>query len=230
MMGSDATKSRDHFCDVGPLVNQRDTERTVILADVPISSRVEADIELPSYANDIKHIRKNVHLTQCEAMPIEPTTPLECPNTTNLLDLYIEGFVHKNIQYSEEGYGYVKDYSVNVPFRCYQRVTLNANNTVNFATSQKSNQIQEVRVSDKDGMGSDRCEFGSITFENLNNPVECHLLRARVSEMDFPENFNTWGQFNELTEKMTIDFVVRLTQKQRREAAGPNPGGYYFTE
>jgi len=230
MMGSDTAKSKDHFCTVGPLQNQRDIERTVILADVPISSRVEADVQLPTYANDIKHIRKNVHLTQCKVIPIEPTTPLSVPNTTNLLDLYIEGYVHKNIQYSEDGYGYVRDYSINVPFKCYQRITLDAANTANIGTSQKSNQIQEVRVSDKDGMGADRCEFGSITFENLNNPVECQLLRARVSERDFPENFNVWGQFNKITEKMTIDFVVRLTQEQRRDDAGANPGETVFEE
>ncbi|MEE6208543.1 hypothetical protein U3A55_00010 [Salarchaeum sp. III] len=229
-MGSDTAKSKDHFCTVGPLANQRTIERTVILADVPISSRVEADVELPSFANDIKHIRKNVHLTQCKVIPIQPAVPLAVPNTTNLLDVYIEGYVHKNIQYSEDGYGYVRDYSVNVPFKCYQRVTLDPGNTANIAISQKGNQVQEVRVSGKDGMGADRCEFGSVTFENLNNPVECQLLRARVSERDFPEDFNVWGQFNNVKEKMTIDFVVRLTQKQRRPDAGPNPGEKDFDE
>ncbi len=159
----------------------------------------------------------------------DPTAP--AATTTDLLDLYIEGYVHKNIQYSEGPEGYMKDYSVNVPFKCYERVELTASgNTANIAPSQKSNQIQEIRVTDDAGMGADRCEFGSITFENLNRPVECRLLRARVSQRDFSENFNTWGQFNKVTEKMAIDFVVRLTQVQRRPGAGDNPGETYFTE
>jgi len=231
MMGVDKAKTHADFCDFGTVENPLDIERTVILGDVPVRSSVEADVHLPSYASDIKHIRKNVHLTQCEAVPVK----LPGLNVTNQLDLYLEGYVHKNIQYSEGHGSYVKDYSVNVPFKCYNRVTLPSGasgqrNTVNIATSQKSNQIQEIRVTDDKDMGADRCEFGSITFENLNEPVECRLLRAKVSQMDFSKNFNTWGQFNKVTEKLTIDFVVRLTQIQRREDAGMNPGETYFEE
>jgi len=231
MQGVDKAKTHDHFCTVGGLENQRLIERTVLLADAPISTRLEADIKLPTYANDIKSIRKNVHLTQCQVIPVDPTETAIPEGETNLLDVYMEGYVHKNIQYSEGSKGYVKDYSVNVPFKCYERVELNPRNTANIAISQKSNQIQEVRVTDKAGMGADRCEYGSVTFENFNRPVECHLLRARCSQRDFSENFNIWGQFNKITEKLTIDFVVRLTQLQRREIdAGPNPGEDNFTE
>ncbi len=230
MQGVDKAKTHDHFCTVGDLDNQRTIERTVILADAPVSSRVEADIKLPTFASDIKHIRKNVHLTQCQVVPVEPTNTSIPVGETNLLDLYIEGYVHKNIQYAEGPEGYVKDYSVNVPFKCYERIELDTNNTANIATSQKSNQIQEIRVTDKAGMGADRCEYGSVTFENFNQPVECHMLRARVSQRDFSENFNTWGQFNKVTEKMAIDFVVRLTQLQRRPNAGDNPGEDNFED
>lgn len=232
MMGVDKAKTHDTFCNVDELqyIDPRNFERTVALTDANISARVEADIKLPTYANDIKHIRKNVHLTQCQVIPVENTTDTLPPNQTNLLDVYVEGYVHKNIQYSEGPEGYVKDYSVNVPFKCYERIELPTFNTVLIANSQKSNQIQEIRVTDDAGMGADRCEFGSVTFENFNYPVECKLLRARVSQRDFTENFNTWGQFNKITEKMAIDFVLRLTQVQRRAEAGPTEPETFFEE
>ncbi|QHE52620.1 CsxC family protein [Pontibacillus sp. HMF3514] len=231
MMGVDKAKTHDTFCSVDELqyTDPRSFERTVALTDANISARVEADIKLPTFANDIKHIRKNVHLTQCQVIPIENPS-LSVANQTNILDVYVEGFVHKNIQYSEGPEGYVKDYSVNVPFKCYERITLPTLNTVLIANSQKSNQIQEIRVIDDAGMGADRCEFGSITFENLNEPVECKLLRARVSQRDFTKNFNTWGQFNKITEKMAIDFVLRLTQVQRRAEAGGTLPETFFEE
>jgi hypothetical protein len=81
-------------------------------------------------------------------------------------------------------------------------------------TSQKSNQVQEIRELDKDGMGSNRCSFGSVTFENFNEPIKCKLVKSKITEFDFPKNFDNWGNFKEITEKMTIDLTVRLTQKQ----------------
>lgn len=226
MLACNKAKTHDHFCQLNPLENTNDFERTVILADVPLTINVEAEIKLPSFANDIKHIRKNVHLTQCEAIPVYfPNSP----GLSAALNLYIEGYVHKNIQYSEGCSGNLKDFSVNIPFKCYQPIT--ANNGLfhfPFFTSQKNNQI-EIRDLAKNGMESDRCSFGSITFENLNEPIECKLLRARVTQMDFPEHFDTWGRFEKITEKMTVDLVVRLTQLQRRNDAGPTLGEIFFS-
>ncbi|WP_433744439.1 CsxC family protein [Falsibacillus pallidus] len=210
MQACDTAKTHGDFCTVGNPTNTGSTERTAILADVPITTNVEADIYLPSSAQEIKAIRKNVYLTQCKAIPVPPTTG----TTTTAVNLYIEGYVHKNIQYSEGCDGYIRDYSVNVPFKCFHPVTGLAN--INFATSQKSNQIQEIRDLAPDGHGADRCSFGSITFENYNEPIECKLLTSRVVQMDFPHDFDRWGNFEQITEKMTIDFVVRLTQLQRQ--------------
>lgn len=210
---SDTAKTHDHFCRLNPLLNVNDFERTVILADVPLTINVEADIKLPAFANDIKAIRKNVYLTQCEAIPVPSTDP----ELTAQLNLFIEGYVHKNIQFSD-GSGILRDHSVNVPFKCFQPITSQLFHFP-FCTSQKTN-ILEIRELAKDGMGGDRCRFGSVTFENFNEPIHCKLLRAQVTQMDFPKNFDTWGRFNKLTEKVTVDLVVRLTQKQRRNDAG----------
>lgn len=208
MQACNTAKTHDHFCEVINTTNTGAEEEIVVIADVTLGINVEADIKLPTPANDIKHIRKNVFLTQCEAIP-------EAPGELGFSDeisLYIEGYVHKNIQYSEGCSGNIKDFSVNVPFKCYQRITSVEPIATSF--SQKSNQISEIRILAKDGMGSDRCDFGSITFENFNEPIKCKILKAEVIQRDFPKNFDTWGRFNKITEKMHVRLAVRLTQKQ----------------
>lgn len=221
----DTAKTQDHFCMVGTPINLQDFERNVIIADIPITTNVEADIRLPHSAREIKQIRKNVQLTQCKAIPIEnPNHP--GAGIANAVNLFIEGFVHKNIQFSDSCNGFIRDFSVNVPFKCFQ--TISNLPDIDFCFSQKNNQISEIREMAADGMGSDRCSFGSETFEVFNQPVKCKLLRAKVLQMDFPHDFDNFGNFNKLTEKVTIDLVVRLTQEQRRDNAGANLRGTCF--
>ncbi|MEH7117996.1 hypothetical protein V7128_11325 [Neobacillus vireti] len=210
MMECDTAKTHADFCTVGTLNSLNQIEQTVILAQVPLHITTEADICLPSPAQEIKHIRKNVFLTQCKAVPrFDPNGG----GLTARLDLFIEGFVHKNIQFSESCNGFVRDFSVNVPFRCFTPVNVNH---FPFCSSQKSNEITETREMDKDGMGSNRCAFGSRTFENFNEPIKCKLINAEVNQFDIPKNFDRWGNFKEITEKVSIDLLVRLTQVQHR--------------
>ena len=96
--------------------------------------------------------------------------------------------------------------------------SISINNPLTFCFSQKSNEAQEIREMDKNGMGSDRCAFGSRTFENFNEPVECKLLTAEINEMDFLKKFDRFGNFNQVTEKMAIDLLLRLTQVQHINA------------
>ncbi|WP_338473098.1 hypothetical protein R4Z10_10455 [Niallia sp. XMNu-256] len=195
-------------CEVGRVDNRLGFEREVIIAEVPLHVSVEADIELPHAANDIKNIRKNVHLTQCKAIPI----PREKGEVSNELNLFIEGFVHKNIQFTESCNSIVRDFAVNIPFKCFKRIK--GVNDLMISTSQKSSQVDEIREIDHDGMGSNRCSFGSFTFEAFNEPVKCRLMRAEITEMEFPHNFDCDGHFNMLTEKMSLELLVRLTQTQ----------------
>ena len=216
MQACDTAKTHGDFCVLNPITVTNQIEQTVILAQVPLTINVEADICLPTPAQEIKSIRKNVFLTQCKAVPrFQPTGN----GFTDRIDLFVEGFVHKNIQFSEGCDGFVRDFSVNVPFRCFQPIPPGTLQHLPFCASQKSNQITEIREMDKHGMGSDRCMFGSRTFENFNEPVECKLLNAEVNQLDFPKNFDRWGNFKEITEKMTIDLLLRLTQVQRRNVA-----------
>ncbi|WP_394584033.1 hypothetical protein LG291_12305 [Cytobacillus firmus] len=217
MPACDTAKSHDHFCEVsGPVV--RGTEVETVIGQVPIQALTESEIHLPDYASDIKVIRKNIFLTQCEAVPFRPATG----TTTNIVKVFVEGYIHKNIQYVEDCDGYVKDYMVNVPFKCYTRVTLPAAIPVP-ALSSKNSDNREIRELAKDGMGADRCTFGSNTFEFLNEPIHCKLVSWNLTEANFLKNFDKWGRFNKLTEKDDINLVLRLTQTQFAQAGGLLP-------
>ncbi|MBT2686884.1 hypothetical protein J7I93_01675 [Bacillus sp. ISL-47] len=212
MPACDTAKSHGHFCEAGTVLNPGEVEETIILGDVPVQALTESDICLPSYATDIKVIRKNVYLTQCRAIPAAPDADDEEGTTTNV-KLFIEGYIHKNIQYVEDCEGYVKDYSVNVPFKCYTRVTDLAPIPVPLFSSKNStnNEIREIA---KDGMGANRCAFGSNTFEFLNEPIKCKLISWNLTEADYLSNFDKWGRFDKFVEKDDINLVLRLTQKQ----------------
>ncbi|WP_430788252.1 CsxC family protein [Virgibacillus flavescens] len=189
-------------------------EETVILGDVFIQSLTEADFYLPTYAREIKHIKKNVSLTQCHAQPdiFED----------NVVKLFVEGIVHKNIQYVEGSFGEVKDFSIDIPFQAYDRITLTSDveAPLGFPFSVKDNVVQRRQLAE-DGMGADRCQFGSLTFEFNNEPINCKLLASAVNQWDITKNFDNWGRFNKVTEKMDIVLAVRLTQKQSANAVVP---------
>ncbi|WP_173917516.1 CsxC family protein [Halobacillus sp. Marseille-Q1614] len=213
---NDKAKSRSLFTASEQFANADDQEITVVLGDVLIQSLTEADFYLPTYARAIKNIEKNVSLTQCKAIPVV--------DNPNYVKLFVEGIVHKNIQYVENAYGVVKDYSIDIPFKAYDQVEL-ANPVdfpFDFEYSVKDNVLQRRELA-KDGMGADRCEFGSLTFEINNEPIKCKLLASAVNQWDIVKNFDNWGRFNKVTEKMDINLVIKLTQKQQPNFDPPTP-------
>lgn len=215
MPANDEVKSKSGQCRTDTFLIGG-TEETIVLADVAVETLVEADIHLPSHATDIKTIRKNVHLTQCKATP-DFSDPFR-------VKLFIEGFVHKNIQFVDGGHGCVKDFSVNVPFRCFDFVNLI--NPVAFPFndqfSSKNSENFEIREIAKDGMGADRCNFGSITFEINNEPIHCKLLASQVDQWDILNHFDNWGRFDKITEKMSVNLFIKLSQKQQVQEPSPN--------
>lgn len=214
MPPSDVAESRSLFCESEQFAQPGVLEDRVVLGDVLIQTLTEADIHLPTYASDIKHIKKNVRLTQCKALPV--------PGNPNFVKLFVEGYVHKNIQYTEDGNGVIKDYSANVPFKCYQQVELASPLVFPFGEFSIKNNVLERRELAKDGMGADRCTFGSLTFEINNEPVKCKLLASAVNQWDIAHNFDNWGRFNKITEKMEVILVIKLTQLQQ-EPPIPTP-------
>jgi hypothetical protein len=213
-LSSDVAKSRSLFTESEEFSTPGSTEDTVVLGDVLIQSLTEADFKLPSYARAIKNIEKNVSLTQCKAIPVV--------GNNGFVKLFVEGVVHKNIQYVEDGYGYVKDYSIDIPFKAYDQIELATDvaEPFGFEYSVKDNVLQRRELA-KDGMGAKRCEFGSLTFEINNEPIKCKLLASAVNQWDIVHHFDNWGRFNKVTEKMDINLVIKLTQKQQPDFTPP---------
>ncbi|WP_226584271.1 CsxC family protein [Halobacillus litoralis] len=212
MPDSDRAKSKSVTAETASFF-QGTEEITRVLGDVFIQSLVEADIELPSYARAIKNIEKNVYLTQCKAIPVVGS---------DYVKLFVEGYVHKNIQYVEHDYGYVKDYSVNIPFKAYDKVQVGGTFPTFYSVKDNILQYRELA---KDGMGADRCEFGSLTFEINNEPIKCKLLASAINQLDIAHHFDNWGRFNKITEKMDLNLLIKLTQKQQTFGVDNGNGG-----
>ncbi|WP_100334063.1 CsxC family protein [Bacillus alkalisoli] len=177
----------------------------VVLAEVELFANVEADIHLPTAAREIKVIRKNISLKQCESH-IDRFR-------NNIAKVYVTGVVHKNIQYVESCSGYVKDYSVDVPFSFNQEVEIF--NPAQQFFSNKSSLTEEYRYLDKSKHGATRCKSGSFTFEYYNEPIECKLLYSDIFELDLYKDFDRFGRFNKVTEKMEIFLALKLLQTQQ---------------
>ena len=217
----DTVKSKVGETEVTPFATSGDIEEIVVLRDVLLQTQVEADICLPSFAREVKNIRKNIRLTQCKALP-------------NVLDpsgfsvkLLVEGFVHKNIQFVEDCYGNLKDFAVNVPFRFFQKVDLERPvfNALGEFSSKNSSTFERKEIA-ADGMGADQCISGSFTFEVFNEPVQCKLLAHAINEWDIFKNHDNWGRFDKITEKMDVVIALKLFQKQQTPPPVPSPSGF----
>ncbi|MGV2620480.1 UNVERIFIED_CONTAM: hypothetical protein N8J90_04805 [Halobacillus marinus] len=188
----------------------------VVLRDVELQALVESEITLPTAAREIKNVRRNVYLTQCKAIPSIATEAS--------VNVFVSGYIHKNIQYVEECSGYLQDYSVEVPFSCNQTVEIE-----NFPTqffSEKSTSTGERIFVDKKGMGGDHCVSGGLTFEYYNEPIECRLLFSAVNDIDLYKHVDKWGRFCKIVEKAEVLLIFRLIQSQQFDELpdGEEPG------
>ncbi|MDQ0243043.1 hypothetical protein J2S09_000579 [Bacillus fengqiuensis] len=191
----------------------------VPLAEVDVQALVEADIYLPTPAREIKQIRKNISLKQCRAIPsaFDP----------KIAKVFITGILHKNIQYVDHT-GFVRDFSVDVEFSCNEKVKLwNPVRTPfeNFGIdySVKNSNVFEYRELAKDQHGGNRCVSGSATFETFNEPIQCKLLGTYINELDLYKDFNKFGKFDKVTEKMEILLFLKLSQPQQVPFLQPTP-------
>ena len=88
----------------------------VVLGDVELQALVESEYTLPTPAREIKSVRRNVSLNQCRAI----ASSIPSRGFFSQVKVFVSGVIHKNIQYVEDCNGYVRDYSVEVPFSCNQ--------------------------------------------------------------------------------------------------------------
>ncbi len=203
----------------------------VSLGVVNLQVDVESDIDLPTPAREIKNMKRNVSLTQCKAiissMPdaqYPSAAGYSCVDGYTIVKLFVSGIVHKNIQYVDQCSGFMRDFSVDVPFTCIQRVKVF--NPPSEELLSNKNAISERRFIDKKGHGADRCTSGAFTEEYYNEPIKCKLLYSFVNDIDLYKDFDNWGRFSRITEKMEVGLRIKLLQKQQVNLCctdGPSP-------
>ncbi|WP_442599211.1 CsxC family protein [Neobacillus sp. D3-1R] len=198
------------------------TLQDVVLQNFELEVDVEDDFHLPTPAREIKWIKKNISLKQCRAVPSDQS-PIGM-----VVKLFLTGILHKNIQYVEQCSGFVRDFSVDIPFTTIKRVPLitpfrNPAGTTGIAFSQKAS-FNEYRELGDDQHSANRCVTGSRTFEYFTDPIECKILNTIITEIDLLKDFDSFGRFSRVTEKVEIRLFLRLTQNQFVRTPGvPTP-------
>ncbi|MBA4537063.1 hypothetical protein H1Z61_07870 [Bacillus aquiflavi] len=177
----------------------------IVLGEVELQALVESEITLPTAAKEIKSVRRNISLTQCKAVP--SAIPL-----SRQVKVFVSGVIHKNIQYVESCSGYLRDYSVDVPFSCNQAVF--APRAIELF-SQKSTLTNERIFINEHGDGADKTTSGGLTFEFFNEPIECRLLFSVVNDIDLHKNIDSSGRFRKIIEKAEVVLIFKLLQKQQ---------------
>ncbi|MBM7865236.1 hypothetical protein GTO89_00450 [Heliobacterium gestii] len=177
----------------------------VVLAEPTIQIEVEADLELDQYALEIKRIKKEVVLTQCELV-------------LGSNKLFIGGYVRKNIEYATVDCekcatkcGDIRHCTVHVPFECVTPITFA--NPPQFHAAKPCTNIEFE--------GHKFIAEESICVDVKNEKPFCELLSSVIYEEDIIKHKECGcdsGEelFKKFTEKMVIILTLKVLQKQQR--------------
>ncbi|MFD1017661.1 CsxC family protein [Thalassobacillus hwangdonensis] len=213
-LSCDKAKAKRVDCEAEGYYPYHHLDVPVILSEVHLQALVEADIHLPTPAKEVKFIKKNISLKQCEAFK----SPYG-----HKVKVFITGVVHKNVVYVEACSGNLKDYHVDIPFTCSDAVDVW--HYVDQYPSQKSSLTAEFKYLDKSNHGSDRCRDGAYTKEYFNEPIECKLVYSDIFELDLYKNHDRFGRFTKITEKMDVNLWFKLLQTQQTNGYYPYKKG-----
>ena len=206
----------------------------VTLAELDIRFFVNARIDLPEPALEVKDIKKNLKITQC--MLLQPTNVL-----------FIQGFVRKNIDYSTgtcsnlDGVcGEIHHCTIDVPFECTTPVDFSVLpdlpllNTRDEFGYLRVESLPTDRFAEKDHlMSKDFSEYNQNSTEYFNMLPYCDLIASNIVEFDEfinrrrPDGVDLPFEerlFTQIEEKMVIQLSLRLLQEQQVRIPGaPEP-------
>jgi len=224
----DVTATDQALCDNVPVaptpITTAIAKIPVVLAELTVQINVDATINLPEPAIEIKRIGKRLKVTQCILLQ-------------NTNKLFIRGFVRKNIEYStrlasnKEGIcGNISHCSVDVPWSCVTAIDFNVTapapalfNTVNeFEYLVEQDLGPKFPAKDR-LMSGDLTELNQITTEFFNELPFCELISATITEFNEavnrkrPQGVNPFEEFEftSIQEKMVIDLTLKVLQKQQ---------------
>lgn len=194
----------------GPLV----AKIPVVLAEPTIQIDIEAVVRLQKPALEIKHIRKEVHVTECKLLP----TP-QCKT----FKLFLNGFVRENIEFatvacrSGDGISGTMEFTaLEIPFHCVTTFTPTISPEFFFT---KTKPQFELDLLAENGLERDPKEIGSITKELFTEKPFCELVSSEVIELDIEEDekkelrgFQGTTTFQILRETMVVEITVKVLQ------------------
>ncbi len=195
----------------------------VVLAEPQIEINLESFVKLAEPALEIKRIRKNVELTQCEIVPsfFRKNKPV--------FKIFLTGFVRKNIEYATADFGNpkkingdIRHTTVKVPFSCITELQLEKE-VFPCLQYQEPNPIAELEFLDPcHKLSRDQHEFGNINAELLNEKLFCELVKTSVIELDiildgcqFKKGGQTDKIFRTFKEKMVVLITLKVLQNQQ---------------
>lgn len=197
----------------------------VVLAELTVNFNVNASVNLPEPALEVKSIKKRLKITQCSLL-----------QPTNIL--FIKGYVRKSIDYTtavcsnREGVcGDVHHCTIDVPFQFSTPV----NYTVEPApiALNSSSEFEYFKVSDlpneyfseKDNLlAGDLSEYNQFRTENFNEMPYCDLISANIFEFDeYIGDRRTYQNnmpfeeklFSRIEERMVIELRLKLLQRRQ---------------
>ncbi|TDL34170.1 hypothetical protein E2R51_00155 [Jeotgalibacillus sp. S-D1] len=163
----------------------------VLLQEIKVEIPVHAKISFPKGEEvlEIKEIKKRLYLTQCRLIHREGASEGQ---------LFIGGFVRKNIQYASNPKERCKDLlssmkslTVEVPFDCVAQIDDFIVPPVGPSSNEKdefsyySSQPLGHGFPEKDRlMGNDLSQFHQISTEYFNELPYCELVKAEILEID----------------------------------------------
>jgi hypothetical protein len=208
----------------------------VTLAEREISSSLVANIHFPDPVLEIKDIKKRLKIVQCRLLT--PPAPTAEPTfSAGPFQLFLKGFVRKNIQYATPSpnssgscvSSEIKSLTADVPFECVTTVTLDEPVQLpQIGTRTEFDFFREQKLGhgfpEKDHLlSSDLSQFHQESTQFYNELPFCELLSSSITEWDeaidrkpLPGNapFEE-GTFQEIVEKMFLRFTIKILQKQQ---------------
>ncbi|EHQ87554.1 CsxC family protein [Desulfosporosinus youngiae] len=189
---------------------------------VTVSIPAESVITLPTKALEIKLIKKNLKITQSHflnCVPSEPGIPHDTPK------LFLEGFVRKDIQYSEAVHqtsttvsGVMKDFLVDIPISCVIDLGKHLIFPPIYYDQQKEYGFANSITLPSGCLSNNLPEFNLLSRQFYNQSPACQLLFSQINEMDHAlDRLPLQGgpleecTFTTLQEKMIILIQLRLT-------------------
>ncbi|AQS58827.1 CsxC family protein [Desulforamulus ferrireducens] len=200
----------------------------LVLAQFQVQLNINAKIDLPEAALEVKEIHNSTKVTQSRLL-LEPGIVGDSGN------LFLKGFIRKNITYAtvncsnKEGVcGDLHHCIVDIPFACTTTVTYAipplppvANSVEEFQFFRK--QDLPVGFAEKDKLlSADMSEYNQVSVEYFNELPYCDLISSKIVQYDEFINRTDLSEeapfeekvFNCIEEKIVLTLTLQLLQKQ----------------